>query len=541
MNKRSIVLLTLLSMSLISLRAPGQAMDVPEPPKDKDDPKNAVIVPIKQSKVLPAPWPVKRVAVTAPEIADVQVLTPRQILLQGKAMGSTDLILWGEKEEVYKTRVEVVANIEQLMAQIKQHFPKETITLSQINSTVMVSGTVSTADQVAQLHKILDQTGLKYADLTRVAGVQQVMIQVRVAEVSRRAIRTLGFNALVNGNDFFGGITVGADNGGPINPISVGPVKGAAAVHGSPFVFTDNVGVSPAVTVFAGSPSADFQLFIQALAENQYLRILAEPNLVALSGEEAGFLVGGEFPIPVVQGNTTGGGTSISIEYKQFGVRLKFKPRVLGDNVIQLYVAPEVSELTDQGAVVLNGFRIPSLMTRRADTTLELKSGETFAMAGLISRNTTARSSRVPGAGDIPVLGALFRSVRYQQDETEFVVMVTATLVEPIAEGTRPPGPGILHSEPNDWELYGLGKIEGSTPVHLSPTDIQWLKKLGLDRLKGPGAWCTYDQQKAASRAEMAQPQKQQAATTQPAQVLLAAKQPARIPLAATAPAIHTK
>ena len=205
---------------------------------------------------------------------------------------------------------------------------------------------------------------------------------------------------------------------------------------------------------------------MQALAENQYLRVLAEPSLVALSGEEANFLAGGEFPIPVVQGaGVSTSGTSLSIEYKKFGVQLKFRPTVAGDGTIRLHVAPEVSELSNIGAIVLQGFSIPGLLTRRAETTVELKSGQTFGMAGLISQSTQARSSRVPGLGDLPVLGALFRSVRYQQGDTELVVLVTASLVEPLSLAERPPVPAEFHVVPNDWEVYSLGRVEGRGPA----------------------------------------------------------------------------
>src|SRR6185503_13142243 len=216
--------------------------------------------------------------------------------------------------------------------------------------------------------------------------------------------------------------------------------------------------------LFANFPNSDLLFFVQALAENQYLRILAEPSLVAMSGEEASFLAGGEFPIPVVQGVNA---TSITVTYKEFGVRLRFRPTVLGDGAIRLHVAPEVSELTNAGSVTLQGFNIPGLLTRRAETTLELNSGQTFGMAGLISQSTQARTSRVPHIGDLPVLGALFRSVRYQSGDTELVLLVTASLVEPLSVANMPPTPGITHSDPNDWELYAMGKIEGKAPARL--------------------------------------------------------------------------
>ncbi len=446
------------------------------------------------SRVIKAPWPVARVSITAPEVVDVQVLTPKQVLLLGKSVGTTDVILWNKKEEMWQSRVGVAVDTKQLEMKLAELFPDCTLTLAQSGETVILQGSLERAEQAAELRRFLEATEIKYVDMTRVAGTQQVQIEVRVAEVSRRAIRTLGINVLQTGTDFFSGLTLGSSSGGPMNPISIGPPSGTSAAQSNvPFLFNSNVAVSPSVTMFAGFPSSGLQVFLQALAENQYLRILAQPHLVALSGEEATFLAGGEYPIPVVQGSDVGGGTSITIEYREFGVRLKVRPTVLGNGNIRLNVAEEVSELSDIGAVVISGFSIPSVLSRKAETTLEMKSGQTFAMAGLISKSNSARVSRVPWLGNLPILGTLFRSIRYTKNETELVVLVKASLVEPMTmEGTAPV-PGMLHRPPNDWELFAEGRIEGKTPARISPADAARLKKMGLDRLEGPGAWATYE------------------------------------------------
>jgi pilus assembly protein CpaC len=209
----------------------------------------------------------------------------------------------------------------------------------------------------------------------------------------------------------------------------------------------------------------------------------------------------------VVQGAGTGtNNSSITIEYKEFGVRLHFRPYVLGDNSIRLQVAPEVSELSDNGAVVIQGFRIPAILTRRAETTLELKSGQTFALAGLISQRGEGDNAKTPLLGDLPVLGTLFRSVRYQTGETELVVMVTADLVAPLNVGGKTALPGSLDTPPDDWELYAKGKVDGDIPAKCSPADAAWLEEKGLDRLRGPGAWMNYEQPAAAGRSTLRQP-----------------------------------
>ena len=440
-----------------------------------------------QSQLIAVPWPVTQVAVTDPKIADVQVLSPQQVLVQGKSPGNTDLQLVGGAH-TWHGLVSVQPDLTPLRSQLKMLFPEMDVHFAHCGETVAITGTLRHADEAQQLHMFLASTGRKYLDLTRVAGPQQVLLRVRVAEADRTAIRALGINALQGGSSLFAASTIG---GNP-NGINIG-VPAGAGVNNIPFQFNGSTSVSSAVTLLTGVPSADLQFFVEALSDNQYLRTLAEPNLVALSGEEASFLVGGEYPIPIVQGGGGGtSGTSITIEYKEYGVRLRFKPTVLGDGTIRLRVAPEVSQLSSVGAVVIAGFSIPALITRRAETTLQMKSGQSFAMAGLIDRNVVAEAQSVPGLGDIPVLGALFRSVRYETDNTEMVVLTTVTLAEPLSETSARPLPGDLHQQPTDWELFGQGRIEGRQPK-LAPPQAQWIHDHGLTQLKGPGGWSAYD------------------------------------------------
>jgi pilus assembly protein CpaC len=357
-----------------------------------------------------------------------------------------------------------------------------------------------------QLKEYLEKAEIKYVDMTSLAGIQQVLLQVRVAEVSRSAVRALGINAMQRNSDWFWATRPGTDAGGAlVSSAGFAPLGAQSALSKLDFGTADSFTLPSSLTAVIGIPRADLEVFIQALAENQYLRILANPTLVALSGEEASFLAGGEFPIPVVQSATGGaGGTSITIDYKEFGVRLKFRPTVLGDGTIRLYTAPEVSELTSVGSLTLSGFQIPALTTRKAETTIELKSGQTFAMAGLMRSKINAINSRFPGLGDLPIIGPLFSSTRYAKDETEMVVMVTAVLVEPMNNAQTPPLPGFLHKEPSDWEFYLGGRIEGKEPARINSADAEWLKQMGLDKLMGPGAWDSYGNSSAPSQAEMA-------------------------------------
>ena len=485
----------------IVLAALWASILIPAPAYTAESGGELIRVHMGQSKRISGPWPVKRVSVSDPKIADVQVLGPQEVLVQGKSVGTTDLFLWSTDEQVVERRVEVHLDLERLRQELKDLFPTSDLSVVQAGDVVAVRGDMARAESADEMQRFFEARDIKHVDMTSVAGVQQVLLKVRVAEVSRTALQAMTLNAFHTSEDFFGGSVIGS-SGGAFNPISIGPEAGTIAGERVPFTFTEDVSVSPAATLFTGFPKAELEFFIQALAENQYLRTLAEPNLVTLSGEQASFLAGGQFPIPVVQGGSTDG-TAVTIEYKEFGVRLNFLPQVLGEGTIRLQVTPEVSELTETGAVTIEGFTVPALVTRRAEATLQMKDGETFAMAGLISQSTQARNSRVPGLGNIPMLGALFRSVRYQTNETELVVLVTVNLVEPLKTQGPHEVPGAMHEAPDDWRIYVEGRIEKKEPPKISTAHADYLEKLGFSRLRGPGAWESYDQGAARSQAPL--------------------------------------
>jgi pilus assembly protein CpaC len=462
---------------------------------------NELTLNVGHSAALRSAWRIKRVSVANPAVADVDALETNELLVVAKKVGQTDLILWGENGEVWATTVMVDVDIEQLNKDLKDLFPRCTVQITRSQDVYFARGEFETADQGRQLADFLTSADIKYVDMTTVAGLQQVMLKVRVAEVNRVAIKNMGVNILKAGEDFFGMSMPGPSSGGAPNQFGAGPT-GLASADNVPFAFSEG-SVSPFNTLILGFPNNDLEFFVEALAENQYMKTLAEPTLVSLSGQEASFLAGGEFPIPVVQGTSSGGGTSITIEYKEFGIRLSFTPTVLGNGKIRLEVAPEVSELSDIGSVEIQGFRVPSIQTRRAQTVLEMNSGQTFSMAGLLNQSVQARNSRTPFLGDIPVLGSLFRSVSYQKGESELVVLVTPTLVEPLNHVARRPIPGDLHTSPNDWELFGWGKIEGGAkhPDEVSNDAVDLGK---LEDLHGPGAWATYYKSEPATKSEQA-------------------------------------
>lgn len=447
--------------------------------------EETITVNVGRSTLFRATQPLQRVAVADPEIADVEVVEPDQLILLGRSSGSTDLIIWGEAGRIWRAEVRVDMDTAVLNEQLAELFPEASLRMERAGEVYFLTGTLNHAGEASQIHEFLEASGLTYTDMTRVPGAQQVQIEVRVTEVNRRAIRRLGFSALGPfEEDFFLQFQPGSE-AGPMVPVEIGVPSETPAAPGLPFELLEDVSSGPLVGLVAGFPGEDLQFFLQALAENQYVRMLAEPTLLALSGEEASFLAGGEIPIPVAQPGQSG--SSITIEYREFGVRLQMRPEVLGDGKIRLQVAPEVSDLSAADGVMVEGFEIPALLTRRSETTLEMYSGQTFAMAGLLNQNMDARSSRLPVLGDMPVLGPLFRSQSFQSGESELMILVTATLVEPTSDGLRRELPGDDIERPSDWEFFVEGRIHGRPRDEAPRPD-----KPDFTELRGPGGWAEY-------------------------------------------------
>jgi pilus assembly protein CpaC len=320
--------------------------------------------------------------------------------------------------------------------------------------SITLSGTVSSTSNLSQILALAESYyPKKVVNLLEVGGVHQVMLEVRVAEMSRSLLRRIGFN--------FAYISDGLTNFGLslLSNITRLPASGFPAAS---IEVSDRIN---AIFRFTGA-GATWTTFIDALKEEGLLKIMAEPTLIALSGKTANFLAGGEFPIPVPQ--PSGVGTTITIEYKAFGVGLNFTPVVLSNKKISMQVAPEVSDLDFNRAVVIQGFVVPAINTRRASTTVELADGQSFAIAGLLSENVREVVSKFPILGDIPILGALFRSSSFQKNETELIIIVTPHLVKPLnlAKQTLPTDQYI---EPNDFEFYLLGALEGRKKEDQSP------------------------------------------------------------------------
>jgi len=423
-----------------------------------------ITVSVGKSALVQTNLPIMRASVAKPDTADVTVLSPREVLVTGRSPGSTQLILWSKDGQQQVFNIVVQVETAELLAMIRQINPAAKVQARTAQGAVILTGTVPDPDTASRIVKLAELYSTNVHNQMQLAGEQQVVLRCTVAEVSKRALRRLGFSGILAGDDFQDMFVVSqfpASFGAPFQQIPVG--LAADQNLRAPLIFAtpeDGIPISPGTDLSLGFPRVQMQVFIQAMRENSLLRILAEPNLVAISGQTASFLAGGEFPVPIPQSTGTGG-VVITIEWKEFGVRLNFTPTVLGGQRMRINVAPEVSELDFSQALQIAGFNIPTVTQRKAETTLELGNGQTFAIAGLLSEQVRAVSRKVPGLGDLPVLGALFQSVEYRKDQTELLILVTPEIVSPMNPDQVPPVPGQFMTDPNDFELFMLGQLEG--------------------------------------------------------------------------------
>jgi pilus assembly protein CpaC len=383
------------------------------------------------------------------------VLTPQQIYVTGKASGLTHLTLWDVGDKVIGIlELEISPDISRLKEMLHKILPEEKdVRIHSTHDQITLSGTVSSAANLSQVLALAgpfapldEKKEPKIINLLEVAGVHQVMLEVRISEMSRSLLKRLGFN--------FGYV------GGSGQNFGLNLLSGLTSLPGAGFPAA-GVGVSETVNLIFRFLSGEttWTVFIDALKEEGLLKVLAEPTLITLSGKTANFLAGGEFPIPVPQSSGSGG-TTITIEYKPFGVGLNFTPTVLSNKKINMLVAPEVSDLDFSNALTTSGFVVPSITTRRVSTVIELADGQSFAIAGLLRDDVREIVSKFPLLGDIPILGALFRSTSFKKNESELIVIVTAHLVKPLdmAKQTLPTD---AYVEPSDLEFYLLGSMEG--------------------------------------------------------------------------------
>ena len=433
-----------------------------------------ITVPIHRSVTVETTVEAQRADVIAKQIADVQVVSPTRMLITGEAFGTTTVVLSGTDGKPYVFEVNVELDLEKYNEALKGIDPQSNAKATSVMGNVVLVGTVTNAERARRMVELAElflpasvegKTTTKVQNHLEVAGEQQVLLKCVVAEVSRAASRELGVNGFLAGENFRDGFLV--NQLGVINPIDIGAAAGADVTQNVPFITGENgIPILQNTTLSLGFPRAQMQLFIRAMANNALLSILAEPNLVAISGETSTFLVGGEFPILVPQGDFR-----VTVEFKEFGVLMNFTPVVQGQQRIRLRVAPEVSELDFTAAVQFQGTIVPGLRKRNTETTIELGNGQTIAIAGLLSEEVRGLASRIPGLGDVPVLGPLFRSVNFQRRLTELVILVTPEIVAPLEAHQTVKLPQDGRTDPNDLELYMMGLLEGQSECRCDGVD----------------------------------------------------------------------
>ncbi|HEX5380004.1 MAG TPA: type II and III secretion system protein family protein [Phenylobacterium sp.] len=410
-----------------------------------------VVVPAGKSQVIELPAPYTDIMIADPKVADVLPLSNRSVYVVGKSMGSTALTIYGPgKRLIAAANVVVSADIEGLKARLHDVLPAERdIAVRAANQSIIVSGSVSSPVALQQTLALAETYApAKVVNMLGVEGTQQVMLSVRFVEMERSTAKGLRLN---------------------VNRSNSNPGSGASASGDEPYVsvFTGDTNVKNggALIDSFGKLSAlyngNLEVLFDALETKGLVRTLAEPNLVAMSGDTASFLAGGEFPVPVAQsrGDATSGPT-VTVEYKQFGVALGFTPTILKDGLINLVVNPEVSSIDPNVSVDFGVIRIPGIKVRRARTTIELRDGESFTVAGLLKEDYQNQIRQLPFVGDMPILGALFRSNGYQRDETELVIVVTPHLVTPRRGPIATPGDNYV--PPSDFELFLFGAQQAS-------------------------------------------------------------------------------
>lgn len=396
---------------------------------------NVVRLATGRSTIVDVGVPIARVSLTSSDVADAMVTTPNQLLVNAKAPGTISMFVWDRAGALRRYEVNVGRDLGALNDQIRQLFPGERVEAQSTGKNIVISGNVSSkdiADKVASVASGYVEKKEEVVSLLQVRqgpAANQVLLRVRFAEVSRSAMTDLGASLYADGAKNL----IGRSTTGQFGQPAVFDQQ--SAMVGNTQVFSDFL------NLFLFSYKHQVGAVIKALQTRGLFQSLAEPNLVAESGKEASFLAGGEIPVPVVQG--AGGNLSVSVMWKEFGVRLNFTPTVNGNNV-RLKVRPEVSTLDFGNAITLQGFRIPALSTRRTETELELENGQTFAIAGLMNNSVATTMRKIPGVGDIPVLGALFKSKAAQKDQTELVVMITPEILRMGSSGVTPDLPRAL-------------------------------------------------------------------------------------------------
>ncbi len=382
---------------------------------------------VGRSIVISSPARIKRVSLADPNIAEAIVVSPTQVLVNGRTPGGVSLIIWDESDQSQAFEVSVDIDVLGLSQKIHEVFPSEDVHIETSRDVVMLSGKISSSLVADKILEIVKGATPKVTSLMQVPPTPsgQILLQVRFAEVNRTAISQFGINLL----SLPGAKNVGTISTQQFSPPQLTTSNGVGATSSS----GTTIGLNDLLNIFIFRPDINLAATIEALREQNVLEILAEPNLMTESGKDASFLAGGEFPFPILQSTGGGGGfAGITIQFKEFGVRLNFTPTLTPDGLIHLKVKPEVSSLDFTNALTLQGFVIPALATNRVESEMDLTDGQSFAIAGLLDNRVTEQLQKIPGIGDIPILGKLFQSRSLNKSKNELLIVVTPRIVHPL-------------------------------------------------------------------------------------------------------------
>jgi pilus assembly protein CpaC len=403
-----------------------------------------------KSIVIDYPTDIGRISTSNPDIIDAVAVSTREILLHAKGLGISTVVVWAKSGQRTFYNISVEHNLEPIRKILRETFPTENIQVQAARDSVTLVGVVTSqavADRAAALVASLSKTVVNNLHVA-VSGVErQIMLRVKFAELNRNVQVDFGANLISTGALNTPGVISTGQFGPPRADQVAGSIPGG--IPGTTTRFT----LSDALNIFAFRPDLNLAATVRALQSQGVLQILAEPNLVTTNGKEASFLVGGEFPVPVLQGGSNAG--AVTIQFREFGIRLTFNPQLTAHNTMRMFVRPEVSTIDLANAVTFSGFRIPALATRRMDTNIELGPGQSFVIGGLIDDRVTDSMTRIPGLSNIPLLGILFKSRTESKSKSELIVMVTPEIVDPLNPGDRKPEPA--------WPKQFMSPTEGAS------------------------------------------------------------------------------
>jgi pilus assembly protein CpaC len=429
--------------------APAATQTTLPPPSAQPQGAAPLRVMVDKSLLINTTERLKRISVTDPTVAYATVITPTQILVHGRSPGEVSLLIWDELERSRSFDLRVDVDVSAAAEEEHRVFPEEQISVTPSRSAIVLSGHVTTEDVAKRAGELAAAYSKNVVNVLTFGpvGAQEVLLEVKFAEVDRSALTQLGSNFFSTGAGNFIG-TTGTGQYGGVGPQQITQVPGQSG-SGAATETINNV-----LNLFLFRPDIHFGAVIEALQSKNLLQILAEPNLIAVNGRKASFLAGGQFPFPIVQPGA--GFTAVTISFKEFGVKLEFTPVIMPNGNIHLVVAPEVSTLDFANALTISGFTVPALSTRKAETEFELQDGQSFVIAGLIDNRVTDIWNKIPGLGDIPILGNFFKSKSAQKSNSELMVLCTVHRISPST--AAPPGPK------NPQPFIDNGKFDGKKP-----------------------------------------------------------------------------